>query len=77
MLVKFLNELFYMFYIRKRLPKDPFCFIKFRDGVLTAESDFAKVKAFLANSGVKAVTYGNIKTEHKNNLYETTVIADV
>ena len=76
-LVKFLNELLYIFYIKKLLPKNAFCFINLDKNKLVAEADFVKIKEFSANFEVKAITYGNIKIECDNNLYETTVIADV
>lgn len=77
MLIKFLNELLYMFYTRKRLINGSFCYIKFAAHSLSAKADFVKVNKFSANFEVKAVTYGNIKIKYANNLYETTVIADV
>ena len=76
-LIKFLNELLYMFYVRKRLLKAGFCYIKFETDTLAVEADFVKVKKFAANFEIKAVTYGNIKIEQKDNLFETMVIADV
>lgn len=77
LLVKFLNDLIYTFYSRKRLPKGNFNFIKFDNYELKAEADFLYVESFSANFEIKAVTYGNIKIEKKNNLFETMVIADV
>jgi SHS2 domain-containing protein len=77
LLVKFLNELVYMFYIRKMLPKDNLCRINLYGNALKTEADFVNVKSFSANFEIKAVTYGGIKIEKKNNLYGVTVIADV
>lgn len=77
LLVKFLNELLYMFYIKKRLLKGSFCYIKLDVRGLSAKACFVKVNKFSANFEVKAVTYGDIKIERRDNLYEITVIADV
>lgn len=76
-LVKFLNEILYLFYVKKRLLKGNFCRINFDGKVLSAEADFLKVKKFTAGFEIKAVTYGNVKIGKKDDLFETAVIADV
>ncbi|MDR2425646.1 MAG: archease [Endomicrobium sp.] len=77
LLVKFLNELLYMFYIKKRLQRGEFDNITLDDCSLNVKADFVAIKDFKTNLEIKAVTYGNVKIEKKNNLYETVVIADV
>ncbi len=78
LLVKFLNKLLFLFYSKHIVFKEGHGLkINIKGNTLDFQAKFFKIKDFDPIIEIKAVTYGGINIYSEDNIFKTTVIADV
>lgn len=76
LLVKFLNEILFFIYYKQLFPKKILT-LKIEKEQMFFKAHFYKLTEFKHSLEIKAITYGDLEIEKKQDIYTATVIVDV